>query len=138
MIHATPPALLKAISKQAQKQELGSEVRIRDRTDELSRLREEAKGKPPITIPDNLIPVDPKLKQVMDNNGKARDIYLPEIYPGPVTFFWANKTPGDLGFYHDPRVCWSQLAGGGLEIHEIGANHFELLEEPHVGNLAKK
>ncbi|AEY02705.1 AMP-dependent synthetase and ligase [Oceanimonas sp. GK1] len=133
-----PPTLLNKIISQNSDKNYANEAIPFERRELLCKLRDEAKVKPPISFPDNLVPEDPTLKKVMDTNGKARDIYLPRTYTGLVEFFWANQTPGDLGFYHDPRVCWSQLAGGGLNIHEIDANHFELLEEPHVKVLAEK
>jgi len=133
-----PPLLLNAISDQARPQELENLIGFSERKEELRELKELAANKPPIIVPGGLIPADPVLKRVWDATVTAQSLYLPNIYPGSITYFWANRTSGDLGFCHDPRVIWSRLAGGDLEIHEIGAHHFELLEEPHVRTLANK
>lgn len=104
----------------------------------IHRLKNEALRKPPITFPDDLVPSDPVAKKVMQNNIRARDIYIPKVYHGNGTFFWASQTPGDLGFYHDPRVCWTNLFTKGLDIQKLNTNHFEILSEPHVNELAAK
>ena len=104
----------------------------------VQKLKDEALGKLPITFPDDLVPLDPFAKKVLQNNIRARDIYTPKVYDGTGTFFWASQTPGDLGFYHDPRVCWTNLFTKGLDIQTLNTNHFEILSEPHVNELAAK
>jgi aspartate racemase len=62
--------------------------------------------------------------------------YKPNIYPGKVDLYIANDPPvkSDL----DPRLGWSELAGGGVEIHLIPAGHLEIVNPPHVSLLADK
>ena len=38
----------------------------------------------------------------------------------------------------DPDLGWSELAPGGLEIHDVPGNTFSMLQEPHVQVLAEK
>ena len=47
--------------------------------------------------PRNIIPSDPLMKKVWDNNAKAREIYEPKVFKGNASFFWADKIQGPLG-----------------------------------------
>jgi aspartate racemase len=42
-----------------------------------------------------------------------------------------------MGFI-DPDLGWSELAPGGLEIHDVPGDTFSMLEEPHIQVLAEK
>ena len=70
------------------------------------------------------------------NEQAARD-YLPQVYPGQVTFFRATNNPMSA----TSRLRWGQLAAGGLEVHKVPGDHSftdSLLSEPHVRVLAEK
>ena len=57
-----------------------------------------------------------------------------DVYPGRVTLFRAIE---NMGFI-DHDLGWSQLAPGGLEIHDVPGDTFSMLEEPHIQMLAEK
>ncbi len=70
------------------------------------------------------------------NEQAARD-YLPQVYPGQVTFFRATNNPMSA----TSRLRWGRLAAGGLEVHKVPGDHSfadSLLSEPHVRVLAEK
>lgn len=70
------------------------------------------------------------IQRVKQANAQAGDSYLPQHYPGKVTLFWCSDTP--LRAYRDRRLAWSQVAGGGLEVHAIPGNHLSMVDYPHV------
>lgn len=57
-----------------------------------------------------------------------------DVYPDRVTLFRAID---NIGFI-DPDLGWSELAPGGLEIHDVPGHTFSMLEEPHIQVLAEK
>ncbi|WP_445310266.1 amino acid adenylation domain-containing protein [Microcoleus vaginatus] len=57
-----------------------------------------------------------------------------EVYPERVTLF----RPIENMAFLDPDLGWSELAPGGLEIHDVPGNTFSMLQEPHVQVLAEK
>ena len=78
---------------------------------------------------------------------QAKRGYVPQVYPSKITLFRASEpsvftklylpTPEDW-YNRDPLHGWSNLADGGLEIHDVPGDHFSLFEEPHVQVLAEK
>jgi aspartate racemase len=69
------------------------------------------------------------------NEGSIEWVFAPQdVYPDRVTLFRAMD---NIGFIeHD--LGWSELAPGGLEIHDVPGDAFNMLEEPHIQVLAKK
>jgi thioesterase domain-containing protein/NAD(P)-dependent dehydrogenase (short-subunit alcohol dehydrogenase family)/acyl carrier protein len=67
--------------------------------------------------------------------GNMEWVFAPkDVYPGRVTLFRAIE---NLGFIeHD--LGWSELAPGGLEIHDVPGDTFSMLEEPHIQVVAEK
>ncbi|WP_016952818.1 non-ribosomal peptide synthetase [Anabaena sp. PCC 7108] len=61
--------------------------------------------------------------------------YCPTVYAGKVIFFKAVDETKESTPY---LQRWSELAAGGLEIHDIPGNHNSLMAEPHVSVLAEK
>jgi amino acid adenylation domain-containing protein len=57
-----------------------------------------------------------------------------QVYPDRVTLF---RPIDNIGFI-DPDLGWSELAPGGLEIHDVPGDTFSMLEEPQVQGLAEK
>jgi aspartate racemase len=57
-----------------------------------------------------------------------------QVYPERVTLF----RPIENMVFLDPDLGWSELAPGGLEIHDVPGNTFSMLQEPHVQVLAEK
>jgi thioesterase domain-containing protein/aryl carrier-like protein len=74
------------------------------------------------------------LRDVAEFNSMAAREYVPQIYDGKVTLFWAS---GDLRAY-DVVDGWHVLAAGGTEVLEIAGTHLNIIKEPHVAELAKK
>jgi amino acid adenylation domain-containing protein len=66
----------------------------------------------------------------------ARRGFTPEPYPGPLTLFHAEIRPFLCSF--DPHLGWSDVASGGLELHEVSGNHVSMLHEPQVQSLARQ
>lgn len=84
-------------------------------------------------LPDNL--QDFTFQQ---ENQEAASNYVPQAYPGPVSFFRAMDEIAGVSSYHDSLLGWGELAAGGLEIHEVPSTHLGMLQEPHVQVLAEK
>ncbi|MEG3959019.1 amino acid adenylation domain-containing protein [Microcoleus sp. herbarium2] len=62
-------------------------------------------------------------------------VFAPKgVYPDRVTLFRAIENIGFIA----PDLGWSELAPGGLEIHDVPGDTFSMLQEPHVQGLAKK
>ncbi|MEG4111235.1 MULTISPECIES: amino acid adenylation domain-containing protein [unclassified Microcoleus] len=57
-----------------------------------------------------------------------------QVYPERVTLF----RPMENMDFLEPDLGWSELAPGGLEIHDVPGNTFSMLQEPHVQVLAEK
>jgi len=67
--------------------------------------------------------------------GNTEWVFAPkDVYPERVTLFRAIE---NIGFI-DPDLGWTELAPGGLEIHDVPGDSFSMLEEPHVQGLAEK
>jgi amino acid adenylation domain-containing protein len=80
-------------------------------------------------------PLPRMLKDVKEFNSLAVREYVPQVYDGKVTLFWASE---DLRTSIDLVEGWRVLAGGGMEVHEIPGSHLDIVKEPHVGEVAKK
>jgi amino acid adenylation domain-containing protein len=80
-------------------------------------------------------PLPRALRDVTEFNSLAVREYVPQVYDGRVTLFWAS---GDLRSSNDLVEGWRALAGGGIEVHEIPGSHLDIVREPHVQELAKK
>ena len=75
------------------------------------------------------------LKDIKEINSLAVREYVPRVYDGKVTLFWASE---DLRTSIDLVEGWRVLAGGGIEVHEIPGSHLDIVKEPHVQDLASK
>jgi len=75
------------------------------------------------------------LRDVQEFNWLAARNYVPGLYDGKVTLFWASK---DLRASFDLVAGWRVLAKGGMEVHEIPGTHLDIIKEPHVSDLAAK
>src|SRR5439155_20003295 len=75
------------------------------------------------------------LRDVQEFNWLAARDFVPGLYDGQVTLFWASQ---DLRASFDLVAGWRVLAEGGLEVHEIPGTHLDLIKAPHVSELANK
>jgi thioesterase domain-containing protein len=79
-------------------------------------------------------PLPQILQSVQEFNFMAVMNYVPNIYPGKVTLFWASE---DLRGSYDVQEGWKFLAGE-VETHNIPGNHLNIVKEPYVQALAEK
>lgn len=75
------------------------------------------------------------LRDVQEFNWLAAHTYIPRLYDGKVTLFWASR---DVRASFDLVTGWRVLAGGGMDVHEIPGSHLDMIKEPHVSELATK
>jgi thioesterase domain-containing protein/acyl carrier protein len=70
---------------------------------------------------------------VFRHNRRALQQYLPEPYSGHVSLFEAEPSR-----FHEPVWDWEELVMGGISRYEIGGNHFTIMREPYVEELARQ
>ncbi len=80
-------------------------------------------------------PLPRSLQDIKELNSLAVREYVPHVYGGHVTLFWASS---DLRASVDFVEGWRALAGGGIDVHKIPGSHLDIVKEPHVQELAKK
>lgn len=78
-------------------------------------------------------PIDPSVLNAEEAFLLALKRYEPKPYYGDATLFRA----GDGGGYLDPELGWSGIILGRLDIREVSGNHDTILQEPHIGMLAR-
>src|SRR2546427_5178144 len=76
------------------------------------------------------VPVEEFIQSVNDRAGFA---YVPRSYSGPVTLF---KPKRNYYGFSDPKMGWSEVLTGPLEIVELDMNPHAMLVEPFVQKLA--
>jgi aspartate racemase len=74
------------------------------------------------------------LRDVEEFNWLAARNFVPKFYRGKVTLFWASS---DLRAKFDLIEGWQTLARA-VDIHEVPGTHLDIIEEPHVAELAAK
>jgi amino acid adenylation domain-containing protein len=62
--------------------------------------------------------------------------YVPKIYPGQVTLFRAEEQLAKEP--HKPLLGWDKYAVGGVEMHVVPGNHFNMAYRPHVRVLSEQ
>ena len=75
------------------------------------------------------------LQDIKELNSRAVREYVPQVYQGYVTLFWASL---DIRASVDFVDGWRALAGGGIAVHEIPGTHLDIVKDPHVCELATK
>ncbi len=75
------------------------------------------------------------LRDVQEFNWLAARQYVPRLYGGKVTLFWASN---DLRASFDLVAGWRVLAKERMEVQEIPGTHLNMIAEPHVAELATK
>ena len=62
--------------------------------------------------------------------------YRPKVYPGRLTLFRSiTRRPVDGD---DPFLGWDSLVAGGIDVHHVAADHFNIIKEPAVKILSDK
>jgi amino acid adenylation domain-containing protein len=82
------------------------------------------------------IPTEYRTLRVRQAHIRALLAYHPQGYAGRLTLFRATKQNDSYEF--DPRLGWSGLADGGIEIIHVPGAHENMFEEPHVSAMAAK
>jgi thioesterase domain-containing protein len=85
---------------------------------------------------EGLHPLPRELREVEKASHQSLRDYSPKPYLDRITLFRATKQPE--GIYPDPTLGWSELALGGLEIHDIPGHHGSIVYEPRVGVLVER
>jgi thioesterase domain-containing protein len=89
----------------------------------------------------NVIPSDLEFSQarnflkVLRANFKAAANYVPQPYPGQITFFQASEQPATED-EREPSDGLGKLAKGGVKVYEVPGNHVSMFLKPHVQSLA--
>ncbi len=74
--------------------------------------------------------------RIYQANSQATLNYVPQVYPNSITLL---RTSIQSSIAHqEPTLGWSQLAGGGVEVHGIPGNHLTMLRKPYVQVLAEQ
>jgi thioesterase domain-containing protein/acyl carrier protein len=90
----------------------------------------------------NLIPPDfgleqgRRLLQVYKSQYRAARDYMPQPYPGRITFFQASEQA--VVALNNPTKDWGELAAFGVETYRVPGNHQNMLSNPHVQVLARQ
>jgi thioesterase domain-containing protein len=74
------------------------------------------------------------LKHVRTSNKAAADHYVLKPYQGKATLMRATEI--SLRSVDDPHAAWSHLVGS-LEVRDIVSDHYGILVEPQVRQLAQ-
>ncbi len=88
------------------------------------------------------LPVGLRYYQVQKAHWRALMRYKLQAYPGKITLMRAADR-GYLGMellgtHEDAVLGWGDLAGGGLEIHDVPGEHGNVLKEPHVQTVSEE
>jgi amino acid adenylation domain-containing protein len=78
--------------------------------------------------------IPPTLRKVEQFNWLAAGEFIPRVYDGPVTLFWASS---DLRGKFDMLEGWRTLAPSGLTVQEVSGTHLNIIKEPYVAELAQ-
>ncbi|MGK7923836.1 MAG: amino acid adenylation domain-containing protein, partial [Spirulina sp.] len=79
---------------------------------------------------------EPKILPLIETLYQAKRQYKAKPYFGKITFFKAKQA-----FSRDTDrfvANWSKLAREGLDCYEVSGDHWSMLEEPHVRDLARQ
>jgi len=83
-------------------------------------------------------PIPKLLEHAYDVSMFAARRYRPIRYSGFITLFratWGKSTTDKLYGY---ELGWKDLAGSGVEVHEIPGTHLDMVREPNVQFLARE
>lgn len=72
------------------------------------------------------------------NPVKPRPSYLPGLYPGRITFFYASYRSASSNHELDPRFKWREVATGGFEVHRLPGTHTAMLQSPELAPLTAR
>jgi len=70
------------------------------------------------------------------SNTRAKNMYVPQPYPGKVTLFRAKR--GHILNSSDATLGWKRIALGGIEVRDIAGEHNVIVDHPYVQTLARE
>ncbi len=72
------------------------------------------------------------LRHIEELNYRAAKQYVPQVYPGAITFFCAEEEIS----VEESVTGWQTLAAGGVEVIYVPGDHQTMIHEPQVQQLA--
>jgi len=81
-------------------------------------------------------PLSATIGSMEESNYYAATNYRPKMYSGSLTLF--RSTERSVSDGTDEMLGWGSLAAGGVQVHHVPSNHFNMLREPAVKVLAEK
>jgi aspartate racemase len=72
------------------------------------------------------------LRHIEELNYRAAKQYVPQVYPGALTFFCAEEEVS----VEESVTGWQKLAAGGVEVIHVPGDHQTMIHEPQVQQLA--
>lgn len=75
---------------------------------------------------------------IEEANKQAAREYVLQVYPGRITVFRAEERFALEKREVDPKMGWSEMVLGGLDIQNVPGNHDSIFREPHVRTLSEK
>ncbi|MGB3203984.1 MAG: amino acid adenylation domain-containing protein [Crinalium sp.] len=81
------------------------------------------------------VTIRPMLR-IFQANSQAVLSYKSKIYPKKIHLFTSIEEVSKTN--RDPTMGWSELAMGGVEVHQGSGNHLSMLKKPHVKLLAEQ
>ena len=87
-----------------------------------------------------------RLFRVYKANLQAMIQYVPQqVYPNPIHLFRAHELhpeddflPDEATSQQDPRWGWDKVSSGSLSLHMVPGDHFTMMTDPHVLDLAQR
>jgi len=70
------------------------------------------------------------------SNTRAKNMYVPQPYPGKVTLFRAKR--GHILNSSEATLGWKRIARGGIEVRDIAGEHNVIVDQPYVQTLARE
>jgi amino acid adenylation domain-containing protein len=78
----------------------------------------------------------PAHRKILEDNLRLFRAYVPKPCPGRITLFRAQASP--LLHPRERDLGWGELVAGGVEIHDLPANHVSILLEPSIRVIAER
>lgn len=95
-----------------------------------------------VKIANRVVPPDfglPQIRQFLHLfkvHAQAMRNYIPQTYQGKIIFFRATEE-NEVNA-KNPELPWIEVAGSGVEVHEVSGNHITMNYPPHVQMMAKQ
>ncbi|MEH2407393.1 amino acid adenylation domain-containing protein [Nostoc sp.] len=84
------------------------------------------------------VPYNYRKLTIEEANKQAAREYVLKAYPGRVTVFRAEERFALEKREVDPKMGWSEMVLGDLDIQNVPGNHDSIFREPHVRTLSEK